>query len=62
MVIALPSPVMNFFPYPEVRIHQDQFINTIYEAVNVKQSVLIEGSNGLGKTVFRAFCMFACGC
>jgi DNA excision repair protein ERCC-2 len=34
-----------------VRIHQDQFINTIHNAVNARQSVLIEGSNGLGKTI-----------
>jgi DNA excision repair protein ERCC-2 len=42
---------MEYFPYPEVRIYQDQFINTIYNAVNTHQSVLIEGSNGLGKTI-----------
>jgi DNA excision repair protein ERCC-2 len=48
---ALPPQVLEFFPYPTVRIHQDQFINTIYNAVNAKQSVLIEGSNGLGKTI-----------
>ena len=50
-MVTLPSQVMEYFPYSEVRIHQDQFINTIHNAVNAKQSVLIEGSNGLGKTI-----------
>ena len=50
-MVTLPPQVMEYFPYPKVRIHQDQFINTIYSAVNAKQSVLIEGSNGLGKTI-----------
>jgi DNA excision repair protein ERCC-2 len=40
-----------YFPYREVRPFQDEFINTIYEAVANETSVLIEGSNGLGKTV-----------
>jgi Rad3-related DNA helicase len=42
---------MEYFPYPEVRIYQDQFITTIHNAVKNRQSVLIEGSNGLGKTI-----------
>ncbi len=51
MVVELPPAVAEYFPYPSVRIHQDQFINTIYKAVSSRQSVLIEGSNGLGKTI-----------
>ena len=51
MGTPISPSVMEYFPYPEVRIHQDQFINTIYNAVNTRQSVLIEGSNGLGKTI-----------
>ncbi|MDR2203821.1 MAG: DEAD/DEAH box helicase family protein [Nitrososphaerota archaeon] len=51
MTTPLPPQVMEYFPYPKVRIHQDQFINTIYNAINKNQSVLIEGSNGLGKTI-----------
>src|SRR5215469_7235006 len=51
MAVELSPQVMEYFPYPKVRIHQDQFINTIYNAVSAKQSVLIEGSNGLGKTI-----------
>ncbi len=50
-MVELPPAVAEYFPYPSVRIHQDQFINTIYNAVNSRQSVLIEGSNGLGKTI-----------
>lgn len=50
-MVELPVAVKEYFPYPSVRIHQDQFINTIYNAVNTRQSVLIEGSNGLGKTI-----------
>jgi len=40
-----------FFPYSEVRPFQDTFINTILEAVDKRHHLLIEGSNGLGKTV-----------
>jgi DNA excision repair protein ERCC-2 len=47
----LPKQVAKYFPYPTVRPHQDEFINTIFEAVNGHRSVLIEGSNGLGKTI-----------
>jgi DNA excision repair protein ERCC-2 len=47
----LPSQVAKYFPYSSVRPHQDDFINTIYNAVSSRRSVLIEGSNGLGKTI-----------
>jgi DNA excision repair protein ERCC-2 len=47
----LPPEVAPYFPYENVRIHQDQFINTVYNAVKEHRSVLIEGSNGLGKTI-----------
>jgi len=53
-VVAKPSlheRVEEFFPYREVRPFQDMFINTVYEAVEKRSHVLIEGSNGLGKTV-----------
>ncbi|NLE04563.1 MAG: DEAD/DEAH box helicase family protein, partial [Crenarchaeota archaeon] len=49
--IDLPKEVKEYFPYPQVRIHQDHFITTIYNAMKEKRSVLIEGSNGLGKTI-----------
>jgi DNA excision repair protein ERCC-2 len=47
----LPNEVNEYFPYESVRPHQDEFINTIYNAVGNRRSVLIEGSNGLGKTI-----------
>jgi DNA excision repair protein ERCC-2 len=47
----LPQEVRQFFPYTTVRPYQDQFIETIFNAVENRQSVLIEGSNGLGKTI-----------
>jgi DNA excision repair protein ERCC-2 len=50
-MIKLPSEIAEYFPYNSVRPHQDEFISTVYNAVHDKRSVLIEGSNGLGKTI-----------
>jgi DNA excision repair protein ERCC-2 len=50
-MIKLPREVTEYFPYASVRPHQDQFIKTIFDAVEERRSVLIEGSNGLGKTI-----------
>jgi DNA excision repair protein ERCC-2 len=50
-MIKLPLEVSEYFPYASVRPNQDQFIKTIYDAVQERRSVLIEGSNGLGKTI-----------
>ena len=50
-MIKLPSQVADYFPYDSVRPHQDEFITTVYNAVSSRRSVLIEGSNGLGKTI-----------
>ncbi len=50
-MIKLPSEVTEYFPYISVRPHQDEFISTVYNAVHDRRSVLIEGSNGLGKTI-----------
>jgi DNA excision repair protein ERCC-2 len=47
----LPKEVKEYFPYASVRPHQDQFIKTVFGSVEERRSVLIEGSNGLGKTV-----------
>ena len=47
----LNARIIEFFPYSEVRPYQDLFIDTIYEAVENRHHVVIEGSNGLGKTV-----------
>jgi DNA excision repair protein ERCC-2 len=49
--MELPREVAHYFPYEIVRPRQDQFINTIFSAANDHHSVLIEGSNGLGKTI-----------
>ncbi len=49
--LKLPVEVSKYFPYASVRPSQDQFIKTIFEAVQARRSVLIEGSNGLGKTI-----------
>ena len=43
--------VARYFPYAEVRPCQDEFINVVFKAVEERRSVLIEGCNGLGKTV-----------
>lgn len=50
-MIKLPNQVAAFFPYSSVRPHQDEFVTTVYNAVRDRRSVLIEGSNGLGKTI-----------
>jgi DNA excision repair protein ERCC-2 len=50
-MIELPKEVAEYFPYSSVRPNQDGFIKTIYDAVDNRCSVLIEGSNGLGKTI-----------
>jgi len=47
----LAKEVQEYFPYSSVRPFQDLFTNTIYEAVKDGNHVLLEGSNGLGKTV-----------
>ena len=49
--LKLPLNVAEYFPYANVRPRQDQFIKTIFDAVEDRRSVLIEGSNGLGKTI-----------
>jgi len=47
----LTKKVAEYFPYAEVRPVQDEFIETIFGAVENGSSALIEGSNGLGKTI-----------
>jgi len=48
---TLYEKVREFFPYPKVRPFQDRFVNVVFEAVSSQRHILIEGSNGLGKTV-----------
>jgi DNA excision repair protein ERCC-2 len=50
-MIKLPQDVAEYFPYASVRPNQDRFIKTVFDAVEERRSVLIEGSNGLGKTI-----------
>jgi DNA excision repair protein ERCC-2 len=50
-MIKLPQDVAEYFPYDSVRPNQDQFIKNVFDAVEAHRSVLIEGSNGLGKTI-----------
>jgi DNA excision repair protein ERCC-2 len=47
----LPQEVEEYFPYRAVRPYQDEFIGALYEAVTNRRHIIIEGSNGLGKTV-----------
>jgi len=49
--LKLHASIGEFFPYSHVRPCQDLFTNTIFEVVKNRRHVLIEGSNGLGKTV-----------
>lgn len=47
----IPEKVSEFFPYKKIRPSQDLFIKNVFNAVKTKRSILIEGNNGLGKTV-----------
>ena len=47
----MPKKVLDFFPYKAIRPNQDNFIKTVFNSEQSRQSVLIEGSNGLGKTI-----------
>jgi DNA excision repair protein ERCC-2 len=49
--VIIPEKVRQFFPYKTIRPNQDHFIKTIFDSVKSKRSVLIEGNNGLGKTI-----------
>jgi DNA excision repair protein ERCC-2 len=50
-VIEPNEEIVHYFPYAKVRPRQDEFVNAVFEAVEERRSILIEGSNGLGKTV-----------
>jgi DNA excision repair protein ERCC-2 len=50
-MVDLPKEVFPYFPYDKVRPFQDEFIKTVFNALEERRSVLIEGSNGLGKTI-----------
>jgi DNA excision repair protein ERCC-2 len=50
-MLKLPEKVDEYFPYRIIRPYQDEFINAIYEAIEKQKHIVIEGCNGLGKTV-----------
>jgi len=47
----MPKKVLDFFPYKSIRPSQDNFMKTVFNSVRSRRSILIEGSNGLGKTI-----------
>lgn len=47
----LPQPVAKYFPYDALRPYQDLFINTVYDHVSSRSHLVMEGANGLGKTI-----------
>ncbi|TFF84261.1 DEAD/DEAH box helicase, partial [Candidatus Heimdallarchaeota archaeon] len=47
----LPQEIIDLFPYQQVRPIQDDLIETIYDALHERKNVIVEGANGLGKTV-----------
>jgi DNA excision repair protein ERCC-2 len=47
----LPPEVATYFPYAEVRPFQDEFIKAVFDAVEQGRSAIVEGSNGMGKTI-----------
>ncbi len=51
MSIGIRKEIAEFFPYSSIRPFQDEFVNAIYEAVETGSHIVLEGSNGLGKTV-----------
>lgn len=50
-ITPLPEPVIKYFPYSSVRPYQGRFIKTIYDCVNARSHLVMEGANGLGKTI-----------
>ncbi len=42
---------MEFFPYETVRRYQDRLMDLVFEAASRGETAVIEGANGLGKTV-----------
>ncbi|MHA1355864.1 MAG: DEAD/DEAH box helicase, partial [Candidatus Heimdallarchaeota archaeon] len=47
----IPAEIIDIFPYDEIRPIQDTLIATIHSALKEGKSVIVEGANGLGKTV-----------
>jgi DNA excision repair protein ERCC-2 len=51
MTVQIPDEVKEIFPYKSIRPIQDKLIATTYSALRDRKNVVIEGANGLGKTI-----------
>ncbi|NHJ04550.1 MAG: hypothetical protein EAX90_06990 [Candidatus Heimdallarchaeota archaeon] len=49
--LKIPVEIIDIFPYENIRPIQDKLIHTVHSALKEKKNVIIEGANGLGKTV-----------
>lgn len=49
--IQIPEEVKELFPYKSIRPIQDKLIYTTYSSLKQRKNVIIEGANGLGKTI-----------
>ncbi len=49
--IKIPKEITDIFPYEKIRPIQDKLIYTTYSSLKSGNNVIIEGANGLGKTV-----------
>ncbi len=49
--IKIPQEIQDIFPYDKIRPIQDKLIFTTYSSLKEGKNVVIEGANGLGKTV-----------
>ncbi|MHA1221239.1 MAG: DEAD/DEAH box helicase, partial [Candidatus Heimdallarchaeota archaeon] len=49
--LKIPQEIKEIFPYEKVRPIQDKLILTTYTSLKERKNVIIEGANGLGKTV-----------
>ncbi|MBX5326651.1 MAG: helicase C-terminal domain-containing protein [Candidatus Bathyarchaeia archaeon] len=47
----LPEEVEEYFPYRSIRPYQDEFIHALHATIKERKHAVIEGSNGLGKTI-----------
>jgi len=48
---SLSHPVNKYFPYNTLRPYQELFIDTVYNSVSSRSHLVMEGVNGLGKTI-----------
>lgn len=50
-VVILPEPLREIFPYGDLRKGQYDMIIKIHEALKLRQHIIVEASNGIGKTI-----------